>query len=72
MIKMEQILISTEYINLSQFLKIANLISSGGEAKFFLEEALVYVNEEREKRRGRKLYPGDVIEVNEEKYLICN
>lgn len=69
---MEQILISTEYINLSQFLKIANLISSGGEAKFFLEEALVYVNEEREKRRGRKLYPGDVIEVNEEKYLICN
>ena len=56
--------ITTEYITLQQFLKMNDIISSGGEAKFFLKENEVSVNGEREDRRGRKLYSGDEVSVN--------
>lgn len=58
----EQIEISTTYITLGQFLKLANILDSGGMVKVFLQEEGVHVNGEKEQRRGRKLYPGDVIE----------
>ncbi len=67
---MESIKINTEYITLGQLLKIVNLISSGGEAKFFLNENIVYVNQEKENRRGRKLYPGYIIKINKNEYKI--
>ncbi len=60
---MKQISINTDYITLSQFLKLADWISSGGQAKFFLSEHQLFVNGEAESRRGRKLVPGDVIEA---------
>ncbi len=56
--------IDTEYIKLDSFLKAANLASSGGEAKLFIIDRMVKVNGEIETRRGRKLYPGDRVEVN--------
>ncbi len=52
----ERIEISTEYIQLGQFLKLSNVVESGGMVKVFLAEFDVYVNGEREQRRGRKLY----------------
>ncbi|KUP09362.1 hypothetical protein Q73_00035 [Bacillus coahuilensis m2-6] len=55
--------IHTDYITLGQFLKITDLIQSGGMAKWFLSEYYVYVNGEEEERRGKKLYDGDVVEV---------
>lgn len=57
--------ISSEYITLGQFLKLADVINSGGMAKPFLEEYLVLVNGEEESRRGKKLYPGDTVEFPE-------
>lgn len=69
---MNKININEEYINLSQFLKIINVISSGGQAKYFLDQCPVYVNDILENRRGRKLYVGDIIVVGDESYLICN
>ncbi|MFC2948771.1 S4 domain-containing protein YaaA [Virgibacillus sediminis] len=59
----EQIEINTEYIQLGQFIKLANILESGGMVKAFLQDEGVLVNGEREHRRGRKLYPDDVIEV---------
>lgn len=59
----EQIDISTEYITLGQFLKLANIFESGGMIKGFLQEEGAIVNGEREHRRGRKLYQGDIVEV---------
>lgn len=50
-----------EYITLQQLLKACDIISSGGEIKDFLYETEVYVNGERENRRGRKLYKNDVV-----------
>lgn len=57
----EQIEIDTDYIKLDSFLKLANLVMSGGEAKIVIQEGQVSVNGEVETRRGRKLYPGDSI-----------
>ncbi|QAY67490.1 S4 domain-containing protein YaaA [Paenibacillus protaetiae] len=60
---MKQIEIHTEYIQLGQFLKLADCIQTGGHAKFFLQENEVLINGEPDNRRGRKLYAGDRIEV---------
>lgn len=67
---MKEIKINTEFITLQQFLKIESIISSGGEAKYFLQEEKVYVNGELENRRGRKLYPDCTIKVFGKEYII--
>ena len=56
-----EIAITTEFIALGQFLKLADIISQGGEAKAYLVTHEVKVNGEDDNRRGRKLYPGDEI-----------
>lgn len=61
----EEIEISTDYIPLGQFLKLANIVESGGMVKIFLAEFEVFVNGELESRRGRKLYVGDTVEIEE-------
>lgn len=58
-----EIEIQETYITLGQFLKLASIISSGGMAKPFLEQMEVFVNEEPENRRGKKLYDGDQISI---------
>ena len=63
--------IRDEYITLGQFLKIVDLISSGGEAKAFLLENSILINDELDNRRGRKLYKDDVLEFKGKKYKIC-
>lgn len=60
---MKTIAITTEYITLGQFLKLADCISTGGEVKFFVKETPILVNDLPENRRGRKLYPSDRIAV---------
>ncbi|MFB1051704.1 S4 domain-containing protein YaaA [Paraliobacillus sp. JSM ZJ581] len=59
----EKIGITTDYIPLGQFLKLANIIESGGMAKLFLADYNVFVNNEQDQRRGRKLYPGDRVDI---------
>ena len=68
----EEILIndSEEFITLNEFLKLANIISTGGQAKWYLQENEVYVNDELENRRGRKLYPGMKVRVEGSIFLI--
>lgn len=69
--KIEQILINTEYITLSQFLKLSNLIQSGGEAKLFLKNNIIRINNVEDSRRGRKLYKNDIVEINKKEFKIC-
>lgn len=59
----KQIQISTETITLGQFLKLADVIQTGGMAKWFLSEHEVYVNGEPDNRRGRKLKPNDEVSI---------
>lgn len=60
---MIEINIDSEYIKLDQVLKLADIASTGGHAKFLILEGLVKVNGEIETRRGRKLKTQDIIEV---------
>ncbi|UHA75363.1 S4 domain-containing protein YaaA [Paenibacillus sp. 481] len=62
---MNDIEIRTEFIKLDTFLKLADCVSTGGQAKIYVAEGMVTVNGEREERRGRKLYNGDVVAVDD-------
>ncbi|MGD9959485.1 RNA-binding S4 domain-containing protein [Nocardioides sp.] len=53
--------IRDESIRLGQFLKLANLIDTGADAKPLMIQGLVQVNGEVETRRGRQLLKGDVV-----------
>ena len=67
----EKVEIKEDYITLGQFLKLVDLISSGGEVKHFLAENTFLINHETDNRRGRKLYKNDLIEVASKTYRIC-
>jgi len=67
---MKKFMINTEFITLGQFLKAENYISSGGQAKFFLFDNEVLLNQERRTERGKKLYSGDHVLVLGNEYLI--
>ena len=58
--------IRDESIRLGQFLKLADLIDNGADAKPLLMQGLVSVNGEVETRRGRQLAKGDVVTLGEE------
>ncbi len=60
---MDDVPIRDETIRLGQFLKLANLIDTGSDAKELMIQGLVTVNGEVETRRGRQLVPGDVVEL---------
>ena len=60
-----------EYVmNLGQFLKFANYVSSGGEAKHLIHSFEITVNGEKDNRRGRKLYSGDEIIIDGDVYTL--
>jgi ribosome-associated protein len=61
---------SDEYIKLDQFLKLANVVSTGGAAKLLIQSGRVQVNGEVETRRGRKLRHGDVVVVEGEELVV--
>ncbi len=63
---------SEETIKLDQFLKLAQIVQSGGEAKTLIQSGQVMVNGEVETRRGRKLRPGDVVMVEDEELVVAS
>ena len=67
---MERVVINSEYITLGQFLKFVGVIDCGSYAKQFLSENKVLINNEQDQRRGRKIYPGDVIVVSKKEYEV--
>lgn len=67
---MKTVKITKEYIELQQLLKLLNYINSGGEAKYYLKENKVYVNDELEDRRGRKIYPGYTVKIENDTYKV--
>lgn len=60
--KMEIIKLRDDYIKLGQAIKAANLVESGVEAKFVIQDGLVKVNGQVELQRGKKLVDGDIVE----------
>ena len=60
---MKTVKINTEYITLGQLLKIVDIASSGGEAKILVKELDIKVDGVAEDRRGRKLYPDQIVVI---------
>lgn len=61
---METVAITTEYIKLDSFLKLANAVGSGGEAKILIQEGQVLVNGQVCTQRGKKLRAGDTVSLD--------
>lgn len=69
---MKEIKINTDTIQLDQFLKWANIVSSGGEAKLLIKAGNVQVNNLPEQKRSRKLKTGDEVTVNGQIYKLTD
>ena len=67
----ERISIQTEFIKLESAMKLANIVPTGGSAKYEIQEGFVAVNGEICTMRGKKLYPGDKFTFEGDTYLIC-
>jgi ribosome-associated protein len=59
----QEIAISTPYIRLDQLLKLADIVGSGGDAKYLITNGFVYYNSEVMLLRGKKVYPNDRVKV---------
>jgi len=66
----EDVPIRGEMIRLGQLLKLAGVVTDGGEAKALLAVERVLVNGEPEGRRGRQLRPGDRVELGEHRLQV--
>jgi ribosome-associated protein len=62
---------TTFTIPLDRFLKLQRWVSSGGEAKQWIQGGAVCVNGEVETRRGRQLRVGDVVTLGERKTVVA-
>lgn len=69
---METIIIKDDFIKLGQALKLSGLVSSGVDAKIEINEGFVKLNGEVEYQRGKKVYPGDIIEFDGQKIKVEN
>lgn len=64
------VVVSTGAIKLDAFLKWAGAVSTGGEAKVRIQRGEVRVNGVPERRRGRRLRPGDRVRLSGQPTLI--
>lgn len=69
---MKDVKISTEFIRLGQLVKLLDLVDTGGQVTVYLLSNEILVNGVDEKRRGKKLYPKDVVTLDGEEYRICS
>lgn len=67
---MNKIKIETEIIKLDAFLKWAAIASSGSEAKFYIQDEMVKINNEICTQRGKKLKVGDIVNFDGVDYEI--
>lgn len=68
--KLTTVTIHTPYITLSDFLKFAGAVSTGGDAKVMIQTGQVHVNGQSSTQRGRKLYPGDTVQTLNAAYQV--
>ncbi|MBQ6786973.1 MAG: RNA-binding S4 domain-containing protein [Lachnospiraceae bacterium] len=67
---MEEVFIRDEFIKLGQALKLANLVESGVDAKFVVQDGLVKVNGEVCTMRGKKLVDGDEVSFEGNTFVV--
>lgn len=62
----ETISIHTDYIQLDQLLKYANILATGGQIKELLAEELIMLNGTIVTEKRKKIYPNDVVSIGDE------
>lgn len=67
---MEEILITTDYIKLDQFLKLCGAAQTGGQAKEMIAEGFVKVNDVVAFERGKKLRKNDRVVIDDEYHFV--
>jgi len=68
-----QVELEQQPIELYKLLKIADLVSGGGEAKMLISQGYVFVNDEEEYQKRKKIYHGDIVSFNGDIIeLICH
>ena len=63
--------ISTEFIKLDQLLKFSGIIGNGSDAKILILNEQVSVNGEIATHRGKKIRPGDIVQVGDQILNVC-
>jgi len=58
-----QVMINTEFIKLDQLIKLSGMVQTGGYAKQIIADGMVKVNGNHELQRGKKIRPGDLVEI---------
>jgi ribosome-associated protein len=67
---MREIITRDDVIRLGQFLKLADVVAAGSDAKMLLAEGAVRVNGEPETRRGQQLVKGDVVTIGQQQLRV--
>jgi len=67
-----QLEIQTDYIRLDSALKLSSVVSTGGEAKFVIQDGLVKVNGTVCLQRGKKLRNGDFFEFQKQQFEVVS
>lgn len=70
--KQEAVKINTDFIQLQSFLKFKGIAETGGQAKEFIQDGIILVNNEICTARGKKLRNGDVVTAFAVDYTIIN
>ncbi len=66
---MTEITIKTDFIKLGQLLKLATILSNGSDFKVFILENTVKQNDVQVTERGKKIYKGDVVSINDTDFI---
>jgi ribosome-associated protein len=67
---MEKVAINTPTIKLDQFLKWAEIVGSGGEAKMVIQNGHVQVNGLLATQRSKILVKKDIVKVGDKQYQL--
>lgn len=67
---MNEFKIESEFITISQLLKVLDYVVSGGEAKSFLMDNEVLLNETPIFERKKKIRTGDIVTINGSRILM--
>ncbi len=67
---MQEIKIETEFIKLDQLLKLVDVASTGGHAKYLIQEGYIKINGNIEYQRGKKIKSGDILEAEGKKIKV--
>ena len=69
---MKEFILKKEFITLVQFLKVEGFISSGGEARHFMEENDILLNDVVVTEKKKKIVSGSILKINENKYTFTH